>query len=94
MIKAIIVDNEKPAIDILKILLEKTGQVSVVGSFMKAADAYANYQSLNPDVAFLDIEMPETTGVWSWLKKLCRLAVIWRSYLLLLMTNTLWRLLA
>jgi len=63
MIKAIIIDNEKPAIDILKILLEKTGQVNVVGSFMKAADAYTSYQSLNPDVAFLDIEMPETTGL-------------------------------
>lgn len=63
MLKAIIIDNEKPAIDILKILLEKTGQVSVVGSFMNAADAYSNYQSLNPDVAFLDIEMPVTTGL-------------------------------
>jgi two-component SAPR family response regulator len=30
---------------------------------MNAADAYSNYQSLNPDVAFLDIEMPETNGL-------------------------------
>ncbi len=63
MLKAIIIDNEKPAIDILKILLEKTEQVIVVGSFMNADDAYAKYQSLNPDVAFLDIEMPDTTGL-------------------------------
>ncbi|MDF2800756.1 MAG: hypothetical protein K0S61_659 [Anaerocolumna sp.] len=63
MLRAIIIDNEKPAIDILKILLEKTEQVSVVGSFMNAADAYSNYQSLDPDVAFLDIEMPETNGL-------------------------------
>lgn len=63
MLKAIIIDNEKPAIDILRILLEKTEQVSVVGSFMNASDAIASYQSLDPDVAFLDIEMPDTTGL-------------------------------
>lgn len=63
MLNAIIIDNEKPAIDILKILLEKTGQINVVGSFMNAADAYSKFQPLNPDVAFVDIEMPEMSGL-------------------------------
>lgn len=63
MIDAIIIDDEKPAIDVLKLLLEKTGQICVVGSFMNATDALSNLKSLKPDVAFLDIEMPEMSGL-------------------------------
>lgn len=63
MINAIIVDDEKPAIDVLKLLLEKTGQICVVESFMNATDALSNLKSLKPDVAFLDIEMPEMSGL-------------------------------
>ena len=63
MFNAIIVDDEKPALDVLKLLLEKTGQICVVGSFMSAADALSQLQSLKPDVAFLDIEMSEMSGL-------------------------------
>jgi two-component SAPR family response regulator len=63
MFNAIIVDDEKPALDVLKLLLEKTGQICVVGSFMSAADALLKIQSLKPDVAFLDIQMSEMTGL-------------------------------
>lgn len=63
MLKAIIVDNEKPAIDILKILLERTEQVTVIDSFLRAADVLAGLKKAKPDVAFLDIEMPETNGL-------------------------------
>lgn len=63
MLKAIIVDNEEPAINVLKILLEKTGQVNVLESCLSGADALSCLQFLNPDVAFLDIEMPEMNGL-------------------------------
>ncbi|NTW70854.1 MAG: response regulator [Eubacteriaceae bacterium] len=63
MFNAIIVDDEKPALDVLKRLLEKTGQICVVGSFMSPAKALAEIQTLRPDVAFLDIEMPEMSGL-------------------------------
>lgn len=63
MLKAIIVDNEEPAINILKILLENTGNVNVLDSFLLAADALSSIESLKPDVAFLDIEMPEINGL-------------------------------
>jgi two-component system LytT family response regulator len=63
MLKAIIVDNEEPAINILKTLLEKTGQMTVMGSFLNAADALADLKKIKPVVAFLDIEMPETDGL-------------------------------
>ncbi|EMS73919.1 response regulator [Ruminiclostridium cellobioparum] len=63
MLKAIIVDNEEPAINILKILLERTRQVTVIDSFLSAADALAGLVKVKPDVAFLDIEMPEINGL-------------------------------
>ncbi len=63
MFHAMIVDDEKPALDILRIFLEKTGQVCVVGAFTNGADALAEMRSLKPDVAFLDIEMSDMSGL-------------------------------
>ncbi|PYG84310.1 two-component SAPR family response regulator [Ruminiclostridium sufflavum DSM 19573] len=63
MFRAIIVDDEKPALDILKLLLEKTDQICVVGVFSSAADALAGVKDLKPDVAFLDIEMSYMSGL-------------------------------
>ncbi len=63
MFNAIIVDDEKPALDVLGLLLEKTGQICVVGAFMSAADALAEMQRLKLDVAFIDIEMSDMSGL-------------------------------
>lgn len=63
MFNAIIVDDENPALDVLRRLLEKTGQICVVGSFTSAMDALSQLRNLKPDVAFLDIEMPEMSGL-------------------------------
>ena len=63
MLDAMIVDDEKPALDVLRLLLEKTGQIRVVGSFTRAEDALSQLWSLTPDVVFLDIEMPEMSGL-------------------------------
>ena len=63
MLNAIIVDDEKPAIEVLKLLLEKNGQICVAASFMSAIQALSAVQNLKPDVAFLDIEMPEMSGL-------------------------------
>lgn len=63
MINAVIVDDETPALDILKLMLEKCGQVSVVGAFISAKTALVEIRNLNPDVVFLDIEMSEMSGL-------------------------------
>lgn len=63
MLNAIIVDNEEPAVNILKILLERTGKVRVIGSFLHVADALTSLKRSKPHVAFLDIEMPQTNGL-------------------------------
>jgi two-component SAPR family response regulator len=61
--KAMIVDDEQPALDVLKLMLERTGQICVVGSFKSAVEAVLKVQSLKPDVAFIDIGMPQMSGL-------------------------------
>ena len=63
MFNAIIVDDERPALDVLRLFLEKTDQIHIVGAFQSAASALEEMQSLRPDVAFLDIDMPDMTGL-------------------------------
>lgn len=63
MLNAVIVDDELPVLNLLKIVLEKTGMVNVLQAFTNPIDALENINSINPDVIFLDIEMPEVNGL-------------------------------
>lgn len=63
MLNAIIVDDERPAIDFLKLLLERTGEIDVVGCYMCGTSALREAQTHKIDVAFLDIEMPDMSGL-------------------------------
>ncbi len=61
--RAIIVDDEQPAIDMLNVLLAPKEQIAVVGTYRKPAEALAAIAELKPDVAFLDIQMPHMSGL-------------------------------
>ena len=63
MLRAVIVDDEQPAIDLLKILLESTGIVQCVGEYCKPSEAADRIAVLMPDVAFLDVQMPGINGI-------------------------------
>lgn len=63
MMKAVIIDDERPAINVLRMFLERTCKVEVIASFQSAAKALNEMEKLKPDVVFLDIEMPEMTGI-------------------------------
>jgi two-component system response regulator LytT len=59
---ALIVDDEKPARDELLYLLKGFPEVSVVGQGKNGLDAVALIKEHNPDVVFLDVQMPGLDG--------------------------------
>ncbi|MDF2669179.1 MAG: hypothetical protein K0R67_1485 [Paenibacillus sp.] len=63
MWKAIIVDDEKPALQLMSKLLSEQADLSVVGKFIRPDEALEQVVALEPDLAFLDIEMPGMSGL-------------------------------
>ncbi|MHA7966739.1 response regulator [Paenibacillus sp. CAU 1782] len=61
--KAIIVDDEYYALRNLKSKLENIADVEVVAMYDDPAVALEELSSVQPDLAFLDIEMPEIDGI-------------------------------
>ncbi|MBP5364421.1 MAG: response regulator transcription factor [Bacteroidales bacterium] len=62
-IKCIIVDDEFPARILLKEFVEKVPVLELVGSFKSGLEALPVIQTGNIDLMFLDIQMPDITGV-------------------------------
>lgn len=62
MIRAVIVDDEEPARERMRRLLEATG-VHVVGEAADGETAVEQIDALAPDVVFLDIQMPAASGL-------------------------------
>jgi two-component system LytT family response regulator len=60
--KAFLVDDEPIAINRLRALIEEHGRVEVVGAGTDPAGAVAAIRASDPDVLFLDIEMPGLSG--------------------------------
>lgn len=60
--KAIIIDDERLARLELRKLLQDYPEVEVIDEAVNAEDALAKIESLQPDLIFLDIQMPGKTG--------------------------------
>jgi two-component system, LytTR family, response regulator len=60
--KALIVDDERLARKELMKLLEEHPSIEIVGEAMNAEEAIQMVNELNPDLLFLDIQMPGKTG--------------------------------
>ena len=63
MLKAMIVDDEAPARSELKYLLDELGQVEVACEAANVREAIEKLKEYPCDVMFLDINMPEATGL-------------------------------
>lgn len=63
MIRCIIVDDEFPARILLKEFIEKVPTLELVGSYKSGLEALPVVQSGGIDLMFLDIQMPDITGV-------------------------------
>ncbi|MDD4842703.1 MAG: response regulator [Anaerotignum sp.] len=62
MLRAILIDDERPALDELSYLLKKNA-VEVIGTFLKTEGTLDYILAQNPDIVFLDIEMRGTNGI-------------------------------
>ena len=62
MIRAIIIDDERLARNELKKLLLDFPEIEVIAEAANAAEGIERIDSLNPDLIFLDIQMPGKTG--------------------------------
>src|SRR5580698_6983801 len=62
MIRAIIIDDERLARNELKKLLLDFPEIEVIAEAANAAEGVEKIDSLNPDLIFLDIQMPGKTG--------------------------------
>ena len=61
-INTVIVDDEKPARDELAFLLKSFPEVSLVGQGKNGLEAVALIKEHNPDLVFLDVQMPGLDG--------------------------------
>jgi two-component system LytT family response regulator len=62
MIRAYLVDDEKPALARLRRMLHATGRVDVIGTCSDPVDAIEEIRRAIPDLLFLDIQMPGLSG--------------------------------
>lgn len=63
MLRALLVDDEPPARDLLRRLLAPhAAKIEVIGEARSVADAAEKCARLKPDVVFLDVQMPREDG--------------------------------
>lgn len=62
MYKAVIIDDERLARNELKKLLADFTEIEIIGEAANANEGIEKIESLNPDIIFLDIQMPGKTG--------------------------------
>lgn len=62
-LKVFIADDERPAREFLKNVLREFENVTLVGEASGGADAVEKIKNLKPDLALLDLQMPEMSGL-------------------------------
>ena len=63
MLRVIIVDDELPAREELRSLLEGYDDLEIIGECSNALEAIPSIHKQKPDVVFLDIQMPRISGL-------------------------------
>src|SRR6476659_9532960 len=61
-LRAVLVDDEQLAREELGFLLEQVGGIEIIGEADNGPDAVETIDRLQPDLVFLDVQMPGLTG--------------------------------
>ena len=61
-LQTIIIEDEKPARDLLKAYLEEFEQIEFLGEYDNGFEGLKAVNEMKPDVIFLDVQMPKLTG--------------------------------
>ncbi len=62
-VRTMIVDDEPPAREGIRLRLEPMGDIEIIGEYGNAADAMSAIESDPPDLLFLDVQMPGVDGI-------------------------------
>jgi two-component system, LytTR family, response regulator len=62
-IRCFLIDDERPSHDVLNFHIAKVPWLEIAGSYFNAIDALEALEQLKPDLLFLDVNMPELSGV-------------------------------
>ncbi|OCT11569.1 histidine kinase [Paenibacillus pectinilyticus] len=63
MFNVVIVEDEKPILELMKVLIGRNPHYTIIGAFSSPHEALAAMADLKPDLAFLDVEMPKMNGL-------------------------------
>lgn len=61
--KVIIVEDERPILELMKIFINRNKYLEVIGEFTDSREALDGILKLLPDVVFIDVEMPHINGM-------------------------------
>ena len=61
--KIFIIDDNREAIEVLRLLLESHYSVDIVGTSTDTAEAMDKVIDAEPDILFIDIELPSMSGL-------------------------------
>ncbi|RPH34477.1 MAG: response regulator [Bacteroidales bacterium] len=61
--KAIIIEDEEPARDLLRKFIEPFSDIEVIGEYIDGFEGAKAINQLKPDIVFLDIQLPRLTGI-------------------------------
>ncbi len=62
IIKTIIIEDEKPARDLIKLYMTDFQELELIGEYTNGFDGLKGINELKPDAIFLDVQMPKLTG--------------------------------
>ena len=58
-----IVDDQLLVLDALKLILEEAGDILLIGAFLNAEEFLDKYESLQPDITIMDLDLPGISGI-------------------------------